>query len=133
MQNTNTVHASTAPAPTAAPAVPAHWQPHTIPAEEFDPEPYTWYVREIGPWRLECFPPDESFDYGTAIVSETRWAGYAEFNETHEMRVEADSLAEAARLIEQMMATLLTSCLIDLVGGGLPDVAWETAIFLAEG
>lgn len=115
----------------AAPAVPDHWQPQTIAAEEvensdrFRTEPYTWYVREVGPWRLECFPPEP--------VLGDAWEGYAEFNETHEMRVEADSLAEAVRLIEQMMATLLTSCLIGLVGGGLPDAAWETAIFLAEG
>jgi hypothetical protein len=120
--------------------IPKHWQPHTIPADEVENglrrvEPYTWYKRQVGPWTLEAFPPDESFgdwDHVPASYTPRNWTGYCEVSDGQVMEVEAESLAEAARLIEQMMATMLTSCLMGLVGGNLPDVAWETAVSLAE-
>lgn len=47
--------------------IPKNWQPHIIPAEEANDgtlpgsEPYTWFVRRVGPWRLEVFPPEPAW------------------------------------------------------------------------
>ena len=123
--------------------IPKHWQPHTIPADEVENgpheqtgEPYTWYKRQVGPWTLEAFPPEPSYGDDDVPASYTpgNWTGYCEISEAQFMalEVEATSLAEAAQLIEHMMATMLTSCLMELVGGNLPDAAWETAVSLAE-
>lgn len=118
-----------------------HWQPRTIPAEQVDnyrsTEEYTWYVREVGPWRLEVFPPEPPLfdreDRSVSLVGPTKWYAQCELDGGEMLAVEADTLHEAARLIEQAMAVMLTSCLMGLVGGQLPDDAWETAVSLGEG
>lgn len=116
-----------------------HWQPRTIPAEQVDnyrsTGEYTWFVREVGPWRLEVFPPEPP-EYGDddvpASLTLGRWYAQCELDGGEMLAIEAATLPEAARLIEQMLATTLTSCLMGLVGGQLPDDAWETAVSLGE-
>ena len=116
--------------------VPKNWQPHTIPAEEADhsgslpgSEPYTWFVRRVGPWRLEVFPPERDSAPGTRMAA---WTGQWELESGRLIEADAPTLAEAAGSIERMMATVLASLLMDLVGGSLPDELWETAVNLAE-
>lgn len=115
--------------------IPKNWQPHIIPAEEAadgslpGSEPYTWFVRRVGPWRLEVFPPEPDGQPGTRTAA---WTGQWELEGGRLIEADAPSLAEAAGRIEQMMATALASLVMDLVGGSLPDSLWETAVTLAE-
>lgn len=105
-----------------------HWQ--ALSADDG----YTWLRRQVGPWRLEVFPPESSCDDDDvpASYSPGLWCGQCEFDSGDLLEVEAETMPAAARLIEQAMAVMLTSVLMGLVGTELPDAAWETAVTLGE-
>ncbi|MCB8988057.1 MAG: hypothetical protein H6661_09960 [Ardenticatenaceae bacterium] len=116
--------------------IPKHWRAHVIPADEVENgpheqtgEPYKWFVRPVGPWRLEVFPPEPDGAPGTRMAA---WTGQWEMEDGRILEADAASLAEAAARIESMMAVVLTSTLMGLTGGSLPDPLWEAALALAE-
>jgi len=90
--------------------------------ESVDGQSYCYYTRQVGQWRLEVFPPEE----GT-----TTWTGVCELG-GKDLEVGADTLPEAQDRIEQALATVFVSVLMNLVGHRLPDEAWEQAIAFGE-
>ena len=116
--------------------IPKHWRVNVIPADEVENgpheqtgEPYKWFVRPVGPWRLEVFPPEPDGAPGTRMAC---WTGQWEMEDGRLIEADAPTLAEAAGRIERMMAFALINVLMDLVGGTLPDELWEAAVALAE-